>query len=72
MFFLPVRRLSREWLEVIAPENVTEIRGLDADAGRYSGYLHIVAQRRDDAALPEPIVSVPTQYTTRPLLRGPQ
>ena len=39
-------------------------------AGRHLGYVRAVGRRRADARLHEPIVSVPTQYTERPLLRS--
>jgi cyclopropane fatty-acyl-phospholipid synthase-like methyltransferase len=60
----------RAWLQAIAPENTVEIAALEADRGRYFGYVRAVGRRRADAPLSEPIVSVPTQYTERPLLRS--
>jgi hypothetical protein len=63
-------RLWLDWLKVIAPENLTEIQALEADAGRHLGYVRVVGRRRAEAQLTEPIVSVPTQYVKRPLLRG--
>ena len=63
-------RFWLEWLRSIAPENATEIRALEADAGSHLGYVRAVGRRRPDVRLPEPIVSVPTQYTQKPLLRG--
>jgi SAM-dependent methyltransferase len=62
-------RLWLEWLRLIAPDNVTEIRTLEADAGRHLGYVRAVGRRRADAQLPEPIVSVPEEYVKQPLLR---
>jgi cyclopropane fatty-acyl-phospholipid synthase-like methyltransferase len=62
-------RLWVEWLEGIAPENVTEIQALEADSGRYLGYVRVVGRRRAGAQLSDPIVSVPTQYAKQPLLR---
>jgi hypothetical protein len=64
-------RLWVEWLELIAPENLTEIQALEADSGRHLGYVRVVGRRRPEAQLSEPIVSVPTQYAKKPLLRGP-
>ena len=58
------------WLKAIAPENTVEIAALEADRGRYLGYIRAVGRRRADARLQEPILSVPTEYTAKPLLRG--
>ena len=58
------------WLREIAPDNAVEIAALEADRGRYLGYARAVGRRRADAPLYEPIVSVPMQYTERPLLRS--
>ena len=52
-------RFWLDWLKVIAPENVTEIETLEADAGRNLGYVRVVGRRRAEAQLTEPIVSVP-------------
>jgi SAM-dependent methyltransferase len=62
-------RLWRDWLGVIAPGNEGEIRALEADAGRYLGYVRVVGRRRADVRLDEPVTSVPTEYTERPVLR---
>ena len=59
-----------DWHRVIAPDNAAEIRALEADRGNYLGYVRFVGRRRADAVLEEPVVSVPTQYTKKPLLRG--
>src|SRR5262249_14504122 len=58
------------WHHAIAPDNAAEIAALDADRGRSLGYVRVVGRRRADVQLEGPIVSVPTQYTMRPLLRG--
>jgi SAM-dependent methyltransferase len=63
-------RLWLDWLRIVAPENGTEIRALEADSGRHIGYVRVVGRRRAEADLQEPIVSVPTQYAKTPLLRG--
>jgi SAM-dependent methyltransferase len=63
-------RLWRDWLKLIAPDNLTEIRTVEADAGRHMGYIRVVGHRKAEAQLPEPVVSVPPQYTRKPLLRG--
>jgi len=58
-----------DWLRVVAPDNATEIKALEADRGRYFGYARVVG-RRSQIPLEEPIVSVPEQYTKKPLLRN--
>jgi len=63
-------RFWRDWHQVIAPENVTEIQALEADRGSHLGYVRLVGHRLAGSLPPEPIVSVPTQYTKQPLLRG--
>ena len=63
-------RLWREWQRAIAPDNAVEIQALEADRGSYLGYVRLVGRRRAGVQLEEPIVSVPTQYTKRPLLRS--
>ena len=68
----PARRLATlaGLAQAVAPDNAVEIAALEADRGRYLGYVRAVGRRRADAALEEPIVSVPPQYTESPLLRG--
>jgi ubiquinone/menaquinone biosynthesis C-methylase UbiE len=61
-----------DWHRVIAPDNHAEIKALEADRGDYLGYVRMVGRRRDGVTLPEPVVSVPMQYTKQPLLRGGQ
>jgi cyclopropane fatty-acyl-phospholipid synthase-like methyltransferase len=63
-------RFWRDWLKAVAPDNVVEIQTLEADRGSYLGYVRLIGTRRADAKLEEPIVSVPTEYNKRPLLRG--
>jgi cyclopropane fatty-acyl-phospholipid synthase-like methyltransferase len=58
-----------EWHRTVCPENAAEIQALEADAGRYLGYVRVIARRRADAKLEEPILSMPFQYTKAPLLR---
>ena len=60
----------RAWLQAIAPDNTVEITALEADRGRHLGYVRAVGRRRAGVSLEEPTVSVPPQYTKRPLLRG--
>ena len=63
-------RLWRDWLRLIAPDNATEIRALEADSGSHLGYVRVVGRRRLDTHLSEPILSVPAHYERKPLLRG--
>jgi hypothetical protein len=58
-----------EWLKAIAPDNAAEIKALEADCGRYLGYVRVVGRRRSEASLSDPIVSIPCLYTKKPLLR---
>lgn len=59
-----------DWLKLIAPDNVVEIRALEADGGRYLGYLRLVGRRRGQAKLENLVVSFPPDYVKKPLLRG--
>ncbi|HVT37538.1 MAG TPA: class I SAM-dependent methyltransferase [Gemmatimonadaceae bacterium] len=59
-----------DWHRTICPDNSTEIQAVEADRGRYLGYVRAVGRRRADARLEEPIVSMPTHYTKKPLLRN--
>jgi SAM-dependent methyltransferase len=63
-------RFWRDWLRLIAPDNATEIRALEADAGRYLGYVRVTGRRRAAAPVYDPVVSIPPQYEKKPLLRG--
>lgn len=62
-------QLWLDWHRAICPENAKEIHALEADAGRHLGYIRVIARRRPDARLEEPIVSIPVQYEPKPLLR---
>lgn len=62
-------RFWLDWLRLIAPENATEIRTVDSDAGSHLGYVRVVG-RRTAMQPSEPIVSVPAHYEKKPLLRG--
>jgi len=46
-----------------------EIDALEADEGRTLGYVRVVARRRPEIVLDDPIVSLTAQYTKHPLLR---
>ena len=63
-------QLWRDWHRAIAPDNAIEIKAVEADAGRYLGYVRAVGRRRIGAKLEEPVVSIPAQYTKKPLLRN--
>jgi cyclopropane fatty-acyl-phospholipid synthase-like methyltransferase len=63
-------KLWLEWQQTIAPENRAEIEALERDRGANLTYIRAIARRRPDAVLPEPITSVPTDYSLHPLLRS--
>jgi cyclopropane fatty-acyl-phospholipid synthase-like methyltransferase len=62
-------RLWLDWHKVIAPNNEPEIKALEADQGSYLGYIRLVGRRNRRAKLADHIVSVPAEYTKKPLLR---
>ncbi len=59
-----------DWHTTAFPENHAEINALEADRGRSLGFVRLVGRRRGDVKLEVPAVSVLTQYTSKPLLRG--
>jgi cyclopropane fatty-acyl-phospholipid synthase-like methyltransferase len=59
-----------EWQRTICPENLPEIQAIEADRGRYLGYVRVIGRRRPGAHLDDPVVSMPPQYTKTPLLRA--
>jgi SAM-dependent methyltransferase len=59
-----------DWHRVVAPDNALEIEALEADRGNYLGYVRLAGRRRDQTELAEDVVSVPAQYTRKPLLRS--
>jgi len=63
-------QLWLDWHKVVASDNETEIKVLEADRGNYLGYVRLVGRRRAEANLEEPIVTIPMQYTKKPLLRS--
>jgi hypothetical protein len=63
-------RFWLDWLKLVAPANETEIRALEADAGRHFGYVRAVGRRRGEAQLFDPLMSLPVEYSKQPLLRG--
>jgi cyclopropane fatty-acyl-phospholipid synthase-like methyltransferase len=62
-------RLWLDWQRAVWPDNANEIAAVEADAGRYLGYVRAVSHRRADVRLEEPIVSIPALYKQRRLLR---
>ncbi len=63
-------RLWRDWHRVIAPDNTTEIQTLEADQGSYLGYVRVAGRRLPESQPSEQILSIPAQYTKKPLLRS--
>ncbi|MGH9843561.1 MAG: SAM-dependent methyltransferase [Blastocatellia bacterium] len=59
-----------DWHRVVAPDNEAEIKALEADRGSYLGYVRLVGRRQGQATLADHIVSLPAQYTKKPLLRS--
>ena len=64
-------RLWLQWQHAVAPGNEPEISALEADAGRHLGYVRAVCRRREDAALDDPIRTIPVEYSAHPLLLDP-
>lgn len=62
-------QLWRDWHLAVAPDNHVEIQALETDRGRYLGYGRVIARRRN-VQIEEPVVSVPTHYTKKTLLRA--
>lgn len=59
-----------DWHRIVAPDNHAEIAALEADRGRYLGYVRAVGRRRGDVKFDEVVESLPAQYTRQPLLRS--
>lgn len=57
------------WQHRACPDNRVEIDTVQADRGRYLGYVRVVGRRRTEAILDKPIVSLPVDYTKHPMLR---
>jgi SAM-dependent methyltransferase len=62
-------RLWLDWHKVIAPDNESEIKALEADLGSYLGYVRLVGRRNGRTKLADHLVSLPAHYTKKPLLR---
>jgi len=65
-------QLWLDWHKVAFPENQVEIMALEADRGQYLGYVRLVGRRNGTVKLAEPIQSLTTQYTKKPLLSSEQ
>lgn len=68
-------RLWLDWHQTLCPDNVAEIRTLEADQGQFLGYIRVVGRRQGEVKLesycsPDPLRVSPGQYTPRPLLRA--
>jgi len=63
-------QLWLDWHRRVAPDNDQEIQALEADRGRYLGYVRLVGRRNGQAKLADFIASVPAQYVKKPLLAG--
>lgn len=59
-----------DWQRMVCPDNATEIKALEADEGRFLGYVRLVGRRRSEVKLEEPVVSIPFHYTQTHLLRS--
>jgi SAM-dependent methyltransferase len=59
-----------DWHRVVAPDNEAEIKALEADRGRYLGYVRVVGRRNHQATLGETTASLPAHYIKKPLLRS--
>jgi hypothetical protein len=65
-----------DWHSTAHPANRPEIEALEADRGRYFGYVRMVGRRRADVKLeeycwPDNLRSFPPDYEAKPLLRPP-
>ncbi|WP_435008616.1 SAM-dependent methyltransferase [Tundrisphaera lichenicola] len=58
-----------DWHTTAFPDNRDEIEALEADQGRYLGYVRLLG-RRAEANLDPQIESISTEYSKRPMLRG--
>jgi SAM-dependent methyltransferase len=63
-------QLWLDWHKVVAPNNQSEIEALEADQGKYLGYVRLVGRRQGSVQLADHIETVATQYTKMPLLRS--
>ena len=61
-------RLWQQWHHAIAPDNKVELDALEADGGRYLGYVRVIARKQQNVPDEEPMLSIPTEYTKKTLL----
>ncbi len=59
-----------EWQRLVAPDNLVELEAVESDRGDYIGYVRIVGRRRAHVQLDDPIISLPSEYVQKPLLRS--
>jgi SAM-dependent methyltransferase len=59
-----------DWTKTASPNNRMKIKALEADRGRYLGYVRLVGRRHGEVRPEDLVVSVPVQYTKKPLLRS--
>src|SRR5690348_4143253 len=62
-------RFWRDWIKIIAPQNVAEMQAVESDAGAHLGYVRVAGHRRGEARLQDSLLSMPAQYMKKPLLR---
>ena len=62
-------RLWLDWHKTICPDNEMEIKAIEADRGSHLGYIRVVGRRNGRTKLEDQIVSIPVEYTRKPLLR---
>jgi SAM-dependent methyltransferase len=59
-----------DWHKVVAPDNQSEIEALEADRGKFLGYVRLVGRRQGSVKLADHIETVTTQYMKMPLLHS--
>lgn len=64
-------RWWEKWHQMIAPDNKVEIEALQADGGCYLGYVRIIGRKQQNMKAEEPMLSIPAEYTKKPLLWHP-
>jgi cyclopropane fatty-acyl-phospholipid synthase-like methyltransferase len=62
-------QLWLQWQKFAAPDNLAEIRALEADRGEWLTYVRAVARRRAGVMIDPPLTEIPTEYVKTPLLR---
>lgn len=62
-------QLWLHWLTEIAPDNHVEIQSVQTDGGDYLTYNRVVARRKLNVRLEEPLTSIPSSYSQKCLLR---